>query len=210
MARKLAKETTQTGNITIETEALPKYINRQVIKNACGPIAIVNALLWMGCLDPQERQPRDWLEQLMPWFKQMGFRFSGIDDHFIHAVLARFKVNFTSKLVRSSREIEVLLGKNRSVLLSYYWANMPNRPVRKGSGHLIFIDGHEGQFFNAYNVNGNGAEYKGKLDRYLANIIGKVWCLERSVSKNELDNMHNRIWKQFLKKQHEMRLKGLK
>lgn len=152
------------------------YIDRQSKAATCGPIAITNCLLWTGHINPRVKRTEEWMSHLMPGFLETGYDVSrGVRTTWITANLIQRAIPFTSyDSVRSIRVIEKALDRGNAILLAY-----AHRSDLK-SGHVIFIDGVEGIFFNAYNVNGNGAEYKPRLNRFLRGFPGMAWAIGRS------------------------------
>jgi hypothetical protein len=155
------------------------FINKQIDPKGCVPIALTNAKRWTGEFVhfPEVRS------KCIP----LGFNpKSGVmggtkGDEMVDRMCRALGLKFTRIGVRSVSDIERLLDMGFGVVLSYAWFMRRMRPSRICGGHLIFIKGHEGSFLDALNVNGNGAEYKPKLDQYIKTFKygSQVWLIER-------------------------------
>jgi hypothetical protein len=159
------------------------FIDRQLNTTGCGPIALVNALRWLGYPNDSARKgpwPKPCFYELYDEFVRFGYLpKTGVEDWWINVMLTYFGVRFHEMKVRDVRQIERALNSGAGVLLTYVWDLEATRPVRKRKGHAIFVTGHCGPLLHALNVNGNGGEYKPKMQEYLKRFGGKIWLLYR-------------------------------
>lgn len=147
------------------------FIDNQIEAKACVPIAIHNALTWTG----QRPDFHEVRERSM----HLGFDpKKGVNG--TTKQLAGMFLNFGLRICQIDpkvQEIEKALDEGYGVLISYLWQMPKQRPLRKIGAHTIFISGHEGNFFKAYNVNGNGAEYKPIMKKFLKHA--EVWRVKK-------------------------------
>jgi hypothetical protein len=157
-----------------------RYIDRQLEVSACVPIAITNALIWAG--------RKVAFRELRETFVELGWNPKiGSTNREIQVMLEHFGFGIIQVENPSVRDIERYLDNGRSVLLAYTWFMPKDRPLRKSKSHLVFIDGHEGLFLGIKNVNGNGAEYKPRLQAYMdlinrrnyRSLMPIAWLLEK-------------------------------
>lgn len=150
-----------------------EYISDQLEKNACVPVGVINALRWWT-------QDSHWgFNEMREEFKRLGWNpKSGCGDPEISSMLRHFKVPYVRVPNGDLETIERHVDAGGPLLVSYVWQQPILRPVRKLRAHLIFVEREDGPgYLKVHNANGNGAERKEVLARYLSYGGGTLWLL---------------------------------
>lgn len=148
------------------------YIDEQVEKNACVPIAVINALRWFT-------KDSHWgFNAMRETFKTLGWNpKSGCHDPEISGMLRHFDIPYVYVPNADLETIERWLSTGQPLLLSYIWQRPEMRPRRKMSAHLVFVEYNDGPLLKIRNVAGNGAESKVLLQKYLSYGGASLWLL---------------------------------
>lgn len=150
-----------------------EYITSQIEANACVPIAVINALRWWT-------QSSRWgFNELREKFKELGWNpKSGCKDPDISRILRHFEIPYVYVPNGDLGTIERQLQAGSPLLLSYVWQQSMRRSTRKLRGHLVFVEKEDSPgYLKIYNVNGNGAERKEVLAKYLTYGNSSLWLL---------------------------------
>ena len=108
-----------------------RYITRQPHNMSCGPVAVINALKWLG----YSATYRDHINSF-EWSYKNGIRHSKITKS-----LREYGVKFKIKENPTVSNIEKALDNGRSVMLSWCWYSNSNGKKKSGR-HCVFIDKH--------------------------------------------------------------------
>ena len=132
-----------------------RYVNKQQHKASCGPVAVINALKWLGC----SVNYRDSLDI----FKVLGYHENGGGTwkSGVINMLRFFKIRFEFKDRIKVRDIEKAIDDGYSVVLSYRWYEN-----NKYGNHLVFIDKYTDKLIKSKNERFNGGDYGAKKSEY--------------------------------------------
>lgn len=121
-------------------------INKQQHKTTCGPVAIVNALRWMGYCNTYDEMVEFAKEHLD--FKHRGFKHPREKQFgvcYSQLQLGLKTLGIKHKLIRKATlsDVTKALNEGKAVILRFQW----NRKY----GHYVFIDKHTKKFVRAWN-----------------------------------------------------------
>ena len=134
---------------------MKRFITKQQHNDTCGPVAIINALKWLG----YSAVYRDMVED----FRKLGCD-EGTSCYDLRRMLNAYGVKYKLHKRSSVKDIERILDRGNAAIVGYDWVHEESR-----SGHYIFIDFHLEKWFNAYNYKSGfetGMLRKDTLDAY--------------------------------------------
>lgn len=150
-----------------------RYITQQQHDKSCGPIAIMNALKWLG----ESVSYRKDLEL----FKQIGYTInSGWYRHELRRGLNYFNIKHKLHKAPTLTAMKQILKKGNSIIMEHDWVLEDTT-----GGHYIFIDGYEDSFFKAYNTltlkseSGKISDIYVKQAFYMSKLISKNYTVGR-------------------------------
>lgn len=153
-----------------------RYINKQSYPTCCGPVAVLNALKWLGNSVSWRKY-----EDIFPFLGWQKYckEDKGCNLHSIHKMLRFFEVNY--RYIPHTKhviiwDIERELDKGNGVILNYRWYNKNGNE----GNHYVFIDQHTPTRFRSKNEWLRGGD-KGCLKRKYAKRFQRV----RKNPKNE-------------------------
>lgn len=119
-------------------------INKQQHKTTCGPVAVVNALRWMGYCNTYD--------EIVEFFKEhFGFehnppprRSRGVSCCKLRRGLQKLRIKHRLIQKANLSDITRALDDGKAVILRFQW----NRRF----GHYVFIDKHTKNFVRAWNM----------------------------------------------------------
>jgi len=131
------------------------YIKKQQHKLSCGPVAIMNALKWLGESVSYKKD--------LKLFEQIGYTIKhGWWRHELRRGLNYFNIKHKLYKQPTLQDMKNILKRGNSIILAYDWF-----AENSDGGHYIFMDSYNGKYFQAYNVSKKGKE-KGKInDMYM-------------------------------------------
>ena len=117
-----------------------RYINKQKHNTTCGPVALANALKWLGYSCSYNSIVKDMKDDCDPYSGMTNSELSKIfDDYSINHRYQKWTKDAT-------KAIERCLDRGNAVILNYTWFSKTD-----SQRHYIFIDGHLRYRFNSYN-----------------------------------------------------------
>ena len=136
-----------------------RYIRHQPHGMSCGPVAVLNALKWLG----YSASYRDHIFNF-EWDFKNGTRHNSITQS-----LREYGVKFKIKSNPTAADIERILDNGRSVVLSWAWYE-GGRSAR----HCIFIDGHTLTIFLSKNTWSNKSTKKDLMPKKTLNKYFRI------------------------------------
>jgi len=157
-----------------------RLINDQRHAVSCGPVAISNALKWLG-ISPNAYDlihAHCMNHKYKPWA-------GGMPHDGLSAALRGLSVKFQHVVHPTVSDIEQILDQGKCCILGYrYWRN------RECRGHYLFITGHSQKRFKI--SNGHFATYRGKkTDRIVKEKDVFRRCFHQSKQSH---NLYPSIW----------------
>jgi hypothetical protein len=157
-----------------------KFINKQQHSYTCGPVAVLNALKWLGY-----GKTTSYRETLL-WFYQFGLCSEiGMKPKQLSKSLKALKIPYKRKSYASIQDIEKALDDGKTVVANYMWY------YRGRCGkHYVFIDRHTDKSFRAWNYTSTGTApwlTKKKLAQWFR-------CNKRFLNKQEPEERKPVIW----------------
>ena len=115
-----------------------RYINIQKHKSSCGPIAVINAIKWLG-----GKLSYKYLDM----FEAFGWTKKGMDTKQMMLILDTFGVEYQVIFNPSTRFIENSLSKGNAAILMFRWF-LPN----KNCDHATFVYKNHRSWLDASNT----------------------------------------------------------
>lgn len=147
-----------------------RYVNIQPHKSSCGPVAIINALKWLGCSTSYRK-----MLPFFNWNTEEGMHFDEMTQD-LRKLGLRFKVVDYPTIKDMERELD----KGRALVYAYYWFEKFER-----SGHYVFVDRHTPKMFSVKNNSDVGRAFlsKSKVTTYarkcalIGGVYPKMWVI---------------------------------
>jgi hypothetical protein len=120
-----------------------RYIKQQQHSTSCGPVAVLNALKWLGYSAPY-RENIDTFKSL-GWNPEVG-SYSGDMNKYLKHFDIKYKLHKKPTVAKMKK----ILKNGNAIIFAY------DRVTEyTAAGHVIFIDFHSIGYFNAYNYIGS-------------------------------------------------------
>jgi len=134
---------------------MARFITEQQHASSCGPVAIINALKWLGYSVSYREE--------LPTFTKLGYD-DGTNCYDLRRMLNAYQIKYKLYKQSSIKKLEQILNRGNTAIVCYDWVGPEDR-----GGHYIFIDSDLKHSFGAYNYQigiETGALRKDTLDAY--------------------------------------------
>ncbi len=132
-----------------------RYINVQQHASSCGPIAIINALKYIGRTASYKSE--------MEYFKSIKeFDSHGMWPDALSRVLIKRSIKHKYYVIESVLDMEKILDKGNPIIL--------NCLITTEKAHYIFIISHSPHIFRAYNIEENTSLWKKTMAWNIENL----------------------------------------
>ena len=136
----------------MEGFSLMRFINKQQHTTSCGPVAVINAIKWLGISIPY----RKYINMFKMLYWSTGGQ-RGQYPKYISSGLKLFGVKYKKLYHPTIKDIEEAIDRGSGVILQYKWYHKGNI-----GGHYVFIDHHTPTRFRAYNARKDGTPVEDK------------------------------------------------
>ena len=121
-----------------------RYINKQQHATSCGPVAVLNALKWLG--------RKVSYREMFPFFEELGYDPDWGQTHWwFSRSLSAFKIKYKRFSNITVSDMERELDRGNTIILNYAWD--PN------NRHYFFITGHTDKKFTVWNQSRSTKKY---------------------------------------------------
>lgn len=118
-----------------------RYINVQPHSSACGPVAVLNVLKWLGKKVSYRKQ--------LNKFRKIGWDMSkGTSPKLMSSMLKSYGIKYKVHSDIKYADLFTILDKKRSFIILYKWI----MPEVEGEFHYGFVWGYTPQHFKAPNA----------------------------------------------------------